>query len=576
LCARNRGRDAFFLAVLRILPTFDSAVNYFDTAVIPVPKRRIMVPQEPILEEADMDKSSPAVRSVLIVGGGTAGWMTANVLARHLGAGAPGGVQISLVESSQIGIIGVGEASFPSIRGTLAFIGLDEARFLRECEGTFKQGITFVDWLRPPGSPGANHYFHPFSLPSQRPGAPELLPYWLMGQAGAGRAFAEATTLQKRLVDAGRGPKRASDGAFAGTMNYAYHFNAGRLATLLAGHGRSLGVRHLLGNVDRVQLDEHGAIAAVHTREGAELRADLYVDCTGFRALLIGATLGAPLRSAGDTLFNDRALALQVPYPSGDTPIASSTIASAREAGWIWDIGLQERRGVGYVYSSRHTSDERAEEVLREYVGTAAAGLVPNALKLNIGYRDRQWVKNCVAIGLSGGFIEPIESSGVGLIETAAFLLAFGFPFDGQFEPVARRYNDFMRGRYERIVDFVKMHYCLTRRTDTAFWVDNAAPASIPATLRELLDMWRWRTPNRLDFLTDLEMYQPASWQFVLYGMEYPTQLAAGAAAFPRAAEARREFEMIRQLSQRALDDLPAHRALVERLCAGAEAPAGA
>ena len=508
------------------------------------------------------------IKNVLIVGGGTAGWLTAAFLARTLGAGSPEGVRITLVESTDIGIIGVGEATFPSIRGTLAAIGIDEARFVRESNATFKQGIKYVDWVRPPGAPGANHYFHPFSQPSQRPGGPELLPYWLLGAAGEGSAFAEVATMQKRIADASHAPKRASDGDFLGPMNYAYHFDAGRFAALLATHAKSLGVTHVIATVERAELDAEGAIAAVVTREAGALSADLYIDCTGFRAALIEGALGSPLRAMNDVLFADRALALQVPYPRPDTPIASYTIATAQEAGWTWDIGLQERRGVGYVYSSHHTDDARAEEVLRRHIGPASETLSPRLLKLRVGYRETQWVKNCVSVGLSGGFIEPLESSGIGLIETAAYLIGYLFPFNGDTAPVARVFNDLMRQRYQRIFDFVKMHYCLTQRADTRFWTDNTDPRSVPESLRERLAMWRCRPPHRMDFITDVEMYPPSSWQYVLYGMEYASDLAASRAAYPRFEDARREFAMIRQVSQHALADLPPHRALVEQLCA--------
>ena len=507
------------------------------------------------------------IKNVLIVGGGTAGWLTAAFLARTLGASSPEGVRITLVESTDIGIIGVGEATFPSIRGTLAAIGIDEARFVRESNATFKQGIKYVDWVRPRGGPGADHYFHPFSQPSQRPGGPDLLPYWLLGAAGAGVSFAEAATMQKRIADASHAPKRASDGDFLGPMNYAYHFDAGRSAALLVTHVKSQGVAHIVATVERAELDADGAIAAVVTREAGALRADLYIDCTGFRAALIEGALGSPLRAMNDVLFADRALALQVPYARPDAPIASYTIATAQEAGWTWDIGLQERRGVGYVYSSRHTDDARAEEVLRRHIGPASETLSPRLLKLRVGYRETQWVKNCVSVGLSGGFIEPLESSGIGLIETAAYLIGYLFPFNGDTAPVARVFNDLMRQRYQRIFDFVKMHYCLTQRTDTPFWIDNADPRSVPESLRERLAMWRCRPPHRMDFITDVEMYPPSSWQYVLYGMEYATDLGAGRAAYPRFEDAQREFATIRQVSQHALADLPPHRALVEQLC---------
>ncbi len=511
---------------------------------------------------------------ILIVGGGTAGWLTANYLASTLHAASQQNLEIALVESPDIGILGVGEGTFPSIRGTLAAIGLDEARFLRGATATFKQGIRFDHWVRAPGTPGTGHYFHPFSLPSQRGDSPELLPYWLLG-AAPDTAFAQAVTLQKRVADASRGPKRITDAEYQGRLNYAYHFDAARFAALLAEHGRSLGVRHTLATIDDVELDEQGAIARVITREAGALSADLYVDCTGFRAALIGKALGSPFRSAKDTLFVDRAVAMQVPYPRADTPIPSYTISTAHEAGWTWDIGLHTRRGVGYVYSTRHTDDARAEAVLRNYIGPAADGINARLLRFEAGFRPGQWQKNCVAVGLSAGFVEPLESTGIGLIEMGAYLIAHLLPADGDMTHVAKHFNRLMTTRFERIFDFIKMHYCLSRRRDSAFWLDNVDPASVPDTLKEQLAMWRSRPPHRLDFVTDVEMFLPASWQYILYGMEYETDLEPMRALHPRIDAARREFEMIRAIGAHALNDLPDHRALVEAACAHGFAPAG-
>ena len=508
------------------------------------------------------------IQNILIVGGGTAGWLTAGFLARTLGTRGEGSVAITLVESSDIGIIGVGEGTFPSIRGTLSTLGIDEATFVRECSATFKQGIQFVDWVRAPGAQGTSAYFHPFSQPSQRPGSPELLPYWLLGGAGRDVAFAGAVTMQKHIADARHGPKRLTDGDYLGPINYAYHFDAGKFAGLLSRHAKSLGVQHRIGTVERVTLDATGGIGSVVTAEWGALQADLYIDCTGFRAELIGKALGAPFHSLRDSLFADRALAMQVPYAQTDAPIASYTISTAQEAGWTWDIGLQQRRGVGYVYSSRYTDDSRAESVLRAHIGAAADDLTPRTLKLEVGYRDVHWIKNCVAVGLSGGFIEPLEASGIGLIETAAYLIGFLFPKDGNMEPVAKHFNSFMRQRYARVADFVKMHYCLTQRNDHAFWRDNTAPESVSDTLREQLGMWRCRPPHRLDFVTDLEMYPPSSWQYVLYGMEFKTDLSQSLCAYPHMAAARQEFAMIQKMAQHAVSDLPTHRALVDALCA--------
>ena len=505
------------------------------------------------------------ISRVMIVGGGTAGWLTAAFLAKSLGSTAPGAVAVTVVESPEIATIGVGEGSFPSMRGTLAAIGIDEARFIRECHATFKQGIKFVDWVRPPGTPGVDHYFHPFSLPSQRAGGPELLPYWLQGVAPTGVAFADAVTMQKRIADQCHAPKREIDKDFLGPMKYAYHFDAGLFAGLLERHAKTLGVEHQQATIADVVLTEDGAIAELQTSEGERLSADLYIDCTGFRAALIGKALGSPFQSVDDTLFVDRAVAMQVPYSTPESSIPSYTVSTAQTAGWIWDIGLQQRRGIGYVYASRYQDDASAEKTLRDYIGPAADAHTARVISLKLGYRPQQWVKNCVAVGLSGGFLEPLEASGIGLVETAAYYISYLFPMDGNQGPVAALFNDLMRQRYERIVDFIKMHYCLTQRRDSAFWRDNVDPVS--DKLKQQLAMWRSRPPHRLDFVSDVEMYPCSSWQYVLYGMEFQTTLPPNPHVWHRAADAAKEFEMIAMLSQRALKDLPTHRALIHHLC---------
>jgi tryptophan halogenase len=511
------------------------------------------------------------IDDILIVGGGTAGWLTATYLARHLGANRPGGVRVTLIESSDIGILGVGEATFPTILKTLASIGIDEARFMRNSSATFKQGIRFVDWVRPPENGRHGHYYHPFQLPRpfQVPGegSPlELLPYWLMGEAAPGVSFAAAVSLQEAVCDAGRSPKRLTDAGYRGPLNYAFHLDAGKFATFLAEVGQELGVRRLIGTVEKVNLDESGAIASLVSKEHGELRAGLYVDCTGFRGQLIGDALGVKFQPKNDIVFNDRAVAMQVPYLRTTDPIAPYTISTAHEAGWTWDIGLDQRRGVGYVYSSRYTDDTRAEEILRQYIGPAAGGLNARKLKFPIGWRERHWHRNCVAVGLAGGFMEPLESTGILLIEAAIYMLAAYFPRTGGMEEAANLYNRLMTKRYERILDFIKMHYCISQRRDTDYWRDNTKPETCPDSLLEALEMWRHRTPGRLDFVMDHETFATGNYQFVLYGMEFRTDLGGNRANYPHAARAREEFARVQQASRRAVAALPSHREVVERI----------
>ena len=499
--------------------------------------------------------------NILIVGGGTAGWLTACYLARSLHAKA-GGAQISVVESPDTGILGFGEGTFPTIRATLQNLGIDEARFLRESSATFKQGIRFDQWVRP-SREQREHYFHPFEFPQRLEGR-DMLPYWLLGDAGA-VPFADAVTIQKKVADSALAPKRPQDGDYHGPINYAYHFDAARFAALLKTVALELGVRHMADTVDSVQLDECGAIASVGTRGHGVLRADLYVDCTGFKARLIGEAMGVPFKSCRSTLFADAAVACQVPNEAPDSPIASYTIATAHEAGWTWDIGLDSRRGVGYVYSRAHLEAVDAERTLRRHLGRLGEDAVVRHLPFDPGYRKQQWRHNCVAVGLSAGFFEPLESTGVMLIEVAAAMIADFFAPHGDFTTAAVRFSDLMTRRCERIVNFLKMHYCLSRRPET-FWLDNRRPDSIPDGLRALLETWARRPPSRFDMIADYETFPYFSYQYVLYGMGFRTELQDARTRFGNTEDAQRAFSQLRHFGQQAVNSLPTHRSLIEQV----------
>lgn len=508
---------------------------------------------------------------IVIAGGGAAGWLTACYLQKALGARATGPTgsgapTLTVIESPDIGIIGVGEGTFPTIRTTLTALGIDEARFLRESGATFKQGIRFDDWTQAPRGAAHSHYFHPFESPHRVEGM-ELLPFWLLGDAGRGVPFAAAVTIQKRVADASLAPKRAHEGGYRGPLNYAYHFDAFRFANLLATVAKERGVRHVSDTIESVQLDESGAIAGLVTRANGVVKGALYIDCTGLRAKLIGAALGQPFRSCRNSLFTDRAVTCQVPHDGPASPIASYTIATGHEAGWTWDIGLNNRRGVGYVYSSAHSDDERAEKVLRAHIGAAAADKPVRLLKFEAGYRERQWVRNCVAVGLAAGFFEPLESTGLMLIEVAAALIAEFFPWNTDFAAPSRLYNDLMGRRFGKIVNFLKMHYCLSERTEP-FWRDNRAAAGTPEELRCLLSAWRHRPPSHFDFASDHETFPYFSYQYVLYGMGFRTNLDAARSRYTTSASAsaQQAFKQLRHIGQQAVADLPTHRELIERI----------
>lgn len=505
-------------------------------------------------------------KSVLIVGGGTAGWITAAYMARMLSADAPGGVSITLVESEEIGILGVGEGTFPIIRKTLARIGLDESELIRDADATFKQGIRFNNWKKNPAENAQDTYLHPFQVCSQHSDM-DLLPYWLLGIAGD-IPWAEAASVQERVIAAKLAPKLVSHPDYKAPLNYAYHFDAAKFAAVVRRRAMTLGVKRLIDIIDDVTLDGTGAIASVRARVHGELKADLYIDCTGFRARLIGEAMGSQFTSYKDQLFCDRAVAIQVPYAQPDGPIPSCTYSTAQEAGWVWDIGLHTRRGVGYVYSSRHCSDEEALTTLRNYIGPDVNDLPHRNLSFEAGFRKIQWHKNCIGVGLSVGFIEPLEATSISFAEIAALMICNLFPWSGDTERSAKQFNDAMTKRFEHVIDFIKLHYYLSERDDTAFWRDNRNPASASDYLKGKLEQWRHRPPSFLDVDASHDIFDENSWQYILYGMGFKTDIIARAGALRFYEGALQEFESIQKQSKTALTAVPTHRELINQMIA--------
>ena len=422
--------------------------------------------------------TSGEVKNIVIVGGGTAGWLAANHLAKSLRAANPNGVSITLIESPNIPTIGVGEGTVPVMRQTLQGFGISETSFIRECDATFKQGIKFVNWTHNPSPNREDAYHHIFDYPaiSQL----DLTPYWLKSKDG--RSYVDTVSIQGKICDAGLAPKSITTPEYQGATAYAYHLDAGKFAKLLTENATNkLGVKHLLADVTQVNLSENGEICSVTIDSGEQILGDLFIDCTGFSALLIGKTLGVNFIDKSDVLFADHAVVMQVPYQQADAPIPSYTISTAQTAGWIWDIGLQQRRGIGHVYSSSHTSHEVAEQALRSYVGKAANDIDSRVIKMKIGYREKFWHKNCVALGLSQGFVEPLEATGLLIFDATAKMLAEQFPTNQQDMPlIANLFNQRVRHSWEKVIDFIKLHYCISKRDDSDFWRDNRAKSSIP------------------------------------------------------------------------------------------------
>ena len=505
------------------------------------------------------------IKHVLVVGGGTAGWLVANHLAKRLCSAHDNAIKVSLVESPDIPTIGVGEGTVPAIRKTLQHLGISETEFIRECDATFKQSIKFVNWVHNPNTGSSTDaYHHLFDFPFIQPF--DVTPYWLLNSAEQ-LSYADAVSIQGRICDLGLGPKQMVDPEYLGSTQYAYHLDAAKFARLLTRHAvDNLGVQHHLANVQQVVMSADGHIEKLLTDQG-EFAADFFVDCSGFSALLIGQQLGVKFIDKRTHLFADYALAAQVPYADKQAAIPCFTISTAKEAGWIWDIGLTERRGTGYVYSSAHTTHEQAEETLRTYLGPTHADVAYRKIAMNVGYREKFWVNNCAAIGLSQGFVEPLEATGLLVYDVTARMLADLFPASTEEIPAAAsQFNLRTRHAWDRVIDFVKLHYFISQRNDTEFWRDNKSIATVSDDLLAKLEAWRYQLPTEYDFPGRMEIFNLENYLYVLYGMKFPTRLSDRASRYPEVNRASWIMDKIRQQAEQASQQLLPHRELIERI----------
>ena len=513
------------------------------------------------------------INRVVIVGGGTAGWLTAGVIAAEHCIGSQNSspedsFHLTLVESPDIPTIGVGEGTWPSMRSTLQKMGISETDFFRECSASFKQGTLFKGWRT-----GANDiYTHPFTAP-QSYNEVNLAPHWQTAREQIN--FAQAVSPQSALFADKLAPKQISTPEYAFNVNYGYHLDAAKFAEFLRKHCvEKLGVTHIKANVTGINSAENGDIASIATDSHDNIEGDLFIDCSGSRALLLGEHFGIPVCSKSDILFNNTALAAQIPYTNEDDPIESCTLSTAQSAGWIWEIGLPSRRGIGHVYSSDHNTEERASEELLSYITStvseqAAAAATLRKVQFSPGHRAKFWHKNCVAIGMSAGFIEPLEASALVLVELSAAMIAEQLPANRQvMDLVAKRFNDKFLYRWDRIIEFLKLHYILSQRRDTQYWRDNCEASSIPEQLTDLLDLWRHQSPWHRDTNNADDMFPSASFQYVLYGMDFETMPSQTQRRSEQADQQRagRLFQENAARTQQLKTSLPTNRDLINKI----------
>jgi tryptophan 7-halogenase len=467
---------------------------------------------------------------VVIVGGGTAGWLTAGIIAaRHYSENSLGQqTEIILVESPDVKNLGVGEGTWPTMRDTLRQIGISERKFLSCCDASFKQASKFVAWLD-----GENeHYYHPFTAPSGY-GSVSMAQHW--SATANDIDFESWVCAQGAVCRQYLAPKMPQMPEYAFALNYGYHLNAGKFVKMLQQHCiDNFSVKYVQAHVEQVLSAENGDIAAIALASGEQIAGDLFIDCSGFAAILIGKHYQIPFISKQHILFNDTALALQIDHASNEVPISSCTVATAQPSGWIWDIALQNRRGIGHVFCSDFSTLERAEEALLDYVKNdpylSSKKIMPRTIRFTPGHRQTFWFKNCVAIGVSAGFVEPLEATALVLIEKSAEWISQQLPRERRaMEVLAKRFNLLTSQRWQEIIDFLKLHYLLSNRRDSEYWQAHQSAESIPESLREALLLWRTQAPGIYETNQRFELFSSASKQYVLYGMGFLTEQSRSA-----------------------------------------------
>jgi len=497
------------------------------------------------------------ISRVVIVGGGSAGWMTAAALGRMLGDR----ISVTLVESDEIGIVGVGEATIPPLRDYNLALGIGENEFLASTQGTFKLGIEFVNW----GKIG-DSYVHPFGNYRDPILGMQFHQLWLRQKLDPG-SFPDPGSLD----DYSMAVMAAKKGRFAlpagdrssvlSTLSYAYHMDASLYAKCLRGYAEAHNVTRVEGKIATVEQEPlSGNIAAVLLEDGRRIEGDFFVDCSGFRSLLLGQTLGVPYRNWQHWLPCDSAYAVPCASKGPPTPYTRST---AERSGWRWRIPLQHRVGNGHVFSSSHIDNETALQQLMAGLDAPAVG-EPRLLKFVAGRRERMWEKNCVAIGLSSGFIEPLESTSIHLIQQAVFRLMALFPDKGFNPAEVAKFNSLLIEEYDYIRDFIILHYKATQRDDSDFWND-CRTMDIPDSLAEQIELWRGR--GRI-FRPGYSLFTEVSWVAVLLGQNvFPEAADPLLGVIPPEAN-RQLLADTREVIARAAEAMPKHEDYIRQHCA--------
>ncbi len=523
-------------------------------------------PLEPNIARGRRRGGPAEVGHIVIIGGGTEGWITAGLLAARFRPRDPDGLRITLIESPAAIGTGLAQGSGPGLRATLQAMKINELDLLKACDATFRQGSYFRDWLRP-----GHGYYHPVT-PPHRFDTVNLADAWLNFGLNAGLdhasgpSFADFVSLQAAICDQHRAPRSPATPPYTAAADYGYHLDAGKVSAFLKSHViNALGVAYIAAEVRGVRADAHGYIEALGLDAHPDVSGDLFIDCSGTKATLIGGHYGLAPTPVRDELLIDTVLVAPRSYRSPGAPLPSCTLVTAQSAGWVRDIGLQSRRITSYLYGAAFAREDEARAVLALHTGDRDAADQARKTPLNPGYRKQMWIKNCVAVGEACGVLEPLDASSIATVEWAVKALAEQMPATrADMTALEPRFNERACARWRALVDFIKLHYALSRREE-AFWRANRDPWSMSAWLKGQLQLWRDRVPAEVDFPGGAERSAAADYQYVLYGMDYDTRRPPWRdLGFDRrlAAQAHDEVEQARA----SVTQLPTNRAYFEAL----------
>lgn len=511
---------------------------------------------------------SNRVQHVTIVGGGTAGWLAASILQAGLnGRSDDPDVRISLIESPNIPSIGVGEATTTSITRTLRHLGVDERDFLKQCNGSFKGAVKFANWSHTAGGDPIT-FWHPFSSQGYLFGKDCTAHYIKARKLGDEPPFEDALFSATPAIKNCQAPRSVEGEDYEGLYPYSYHMDAALFARYMTTYATNLGIEHVRDDVTAVNLDERGYVKSLTLRENGDWPIELVLDCTGFRGLIIKEALGEPFEPYSEYLLCDKALAVQIPH-SETEKLESYTTSTGLDAGWSWRVPLYSRLGTGYVFSSAFASDDQAITEFRRYLDLPDDHPDPQVIPMRIGRSRRAWVKNCIAVGLSGGFIEPLESTSIHITQVSLHWLNDFFP-DRDIHPVlSEHYNKLLNDLYDSVRDFIVLHYATSNRKDTPFWIEARRDVHIPDSLKSRLELWKVKLPGALECNNSFSLFENWSYVDLLMGkgwydgVELPVEAAVSVDDYHEARE------RLATQTARISAEAPDHRAVLSQIRAG-------